>query len=356
MSKAAKLLITLATSEQGKKVIKGILIILLTPIVLALVAFISISDGASKHNNQVIDTVFNNGPLPVNAPVEYVQSILTLQSTFKDIDTAINSLENVQGKFDDTFIKVILFTHYLETEDINVLTTLDIPEYLNIFYNIEFREVENEDDLVEIAFKVPIRSTEESLSRAETFFTTDFSNTRDQLMEIYYVALTGQHKELDKSAPLESLLKDAYDHSESTDFYGGEFSNLFDDEWRNYVTSEFGPRVPITLPDGTTTGNFHYGIDFGKEKGTPIYAPANGEVVLVMYTNSGFGFYSVIDHGGGILTLYAHMSRIHVSLGDKINVGDVIGEVGTTGASTGNHLHLEFIVNRKRVNPRVYLK
>lgn len=359
MSTAAKALITLLKSEKGKKVIKSILFILLTPLILIIFVIVSLGGGMKEHNHHVIDMLFDEETITLSSsvPEDFKNVIYKLSDFFKQIDNHINALDNVQGRFDDTFIKSIILFDILENEDTSSLDNINVDSYIKIFYDEKLEEVEDEEtkELNEVNFIVPIKSTEESLERAEVFFDKDFSSKKEELMEIYHVALTGINKALDEGAPLHTLLEDAYKASEKTPYLGGEFGPLFNESWENYVTSEYGPREPIKLSDGTYTSNFHNGIDFAKPKGTPIYAPTNGTVVLVRYTSSGFGFYAVVDHGGGIFTLYAHMSRIHVEENDILFEGDTIGEVGTTGASTGNHLHFEVIENRARVNPRRYL-
>ncbi len=97
----------------------------------------------------------------------------------------------------------------------------------------------------------------------------------------------------------------------------------------------------------------HYGIDISAEKGTPVYAPAAGVVTKVTYNNSkiGFGLRIEINHGYGISTLYAHLSKIDVNKGDKIKRWEKIGEVGRSGRSTGNHLHYEVAINGKAIDP-----
>lgn len=117
------------------------------------------------------------------------------------------------------------------------------------------------------------------------------------------------------------------------------------------ITSGFGPRVhPIT---GSVRN--HNGIDFGASSGTPIKAGAGGTVVFAGWNSGGFGNLVIIDHGGGLRTLYAHQSSVAVGVGSSVSAGQVVGYVGSTGASTGPHLHWEVWVNGAAVNPMNYL-
>ena len=116
------------------------------------------------------------------------------------------------------------------------------------------------------------------------------------------------------------------------------------------VSSEFGYRVhPIYR-----TRRLHAGIDMGAAAGTPI-ATSNTGVVIFAGRRGGYGNTIIVDHGGGITTLYAHQSRLGASTGQLVDRGDIIGFVGTTGTSTGNHLHFEVRVNGVPTNPRNYL-
>jgi murein DD-endopeptidase MepM/ murein hydrolase activator NlpD len=116
------------------------------------------------------------------------------------------------------------------------------------------------------------------------------------------------------------------------------------------ITSGFGPRVhPIF---GTV--RMHTGIDFGAPAGTPIRAAAAGKV-LGAGDRGGYGNAVIIDHGGTLATLYAHQSRIAVVEGQTVTRGQTIGYVGSTGFSTGPHLHFEVRVNGNPVDPIAYL-
>jgi len=116
------------------------------------------------------------------------------------------------------------------------------------------------------------------------------------------------------------------------------------------VTSGFGYRVhPIF-----GTSRLHTGTDFGGAAGSPIYAADSG-VVVSAGTRGGYGNATVIDHGGGVATLYAHQSRLGVAAGQHVSRGEVIGAVGSTGYSTGPHLHFEVRVNGTPVDPMGYL-
>jgi murein DD-endopeptidase MepM/ murein hydrolase activator NlpD len=116
------------------------------------------------------------------------------------------------------------------------------------------------------------------------------------------------------------------------------------------VTSEFGYRVhPIYR-----SRRLHAGIDIGAPSGTPI-AASNAGVVIFAGTQGGYGRTVIVDHGGGITTLYAHQSKIGAGNGQAVARGDIIGYVGATGTATGNHLHFEVRVNGSPNNPRNYL-
>jgi len=116
------------------------------------------------------------------------------------------------------------------------------------------------------------------------------------------------------------------------------------------LTSGFGYRKdPIS-----GVRKFHNAIDIAAPRGTPVYAYTNGKVVTAGWGNM-TGNYVVVDHGSGLRTKYLHLSSISVSVGQTVTVGQKLGGVGTTGYSTGNHLHFEVTKNGVAVNPLLYL-
>ena len=119
---------------------------------------------------------------------------------------------------------------------------------------------------------------------------------------------------------------------------------------RPVITSTFGYRIHPIYGDR----RLHAGIDMRGTNGTPIYASAPGEVVFAG-TRGGYGNTVIIDHGGGIATLYAHQSKLAVAEGAEVARGQVIGAVGSTGFSTGPHLHFEVRVRGVPVDPLGYL-
>lgn len=113
------------------------------------------------------------------------------------------------------------------------------------------------------------------------------------------------------------------------------------------ITSEFGPRW----------GTNHNGLDIsgGGVYGADIVASDGGTVILAQEDNSGYGKYVIIDHGNGYNTLYGHCSELCVSVGDKVSSGQKIAEVGSTGNSTGPHLHFEIIDGGTKIDPYPFL-
>ncbi len=117
-----------------------------------------------------------------------------------------------------------------------------------------------------------------------------------------------------------------------------------------YVSSHYGYRNIFGYRE------FHTGIDIPAPQGTPIIASNSGVVTTARYASTGYGNRVIVDHGGGYKTLYAHCNSLNVKVGDYVNQGDVIAYVGTTGMSTGNHLHFEIRENDVTVNPYPYIK
>lgn len=107
-------------------------------------------------------------------------------------------------------------------------------------------------------------------------------------------------------------------------------------------------------PFGGSVGNFHGGVDIAAPSGAEIVAVDSGTVAQAEYSG-GFGNMVLIDHGGGLFTLYAHASKLLVTKGQKVAKGETIAKVGSTGWSTGPHLHIEVRVNGERTDPMPYL-
>lgn len=120
---------------------------------------------------------------------------------------------------------------------------------------------------------------------------------------------------------------------------------------RNMISSGFGyRRDPFNRRPA-----MHTGLDFRGKTGTPIFAASKGRVSFVGW-KGGYGKTVEITHGNGLMTRYAHMSRFDAKVGDAVTAGKVIGAIGSTGRSTGPHLHFEVRINGRAVNPRTFLE
>ena len=119
----------------------------------------------------------------------------------------------------------------------------------------------------------------------------------------------------------------------------------------DYISYKYGYR---TISELGYNNKFHYGIDVPAYRGTDIYASKAGKVLIAQY-HASYGNYVLIDHGDGYQTLYAHASKLYVKAGEYVDQGQLIAAVGTTGTSTGNHLHFEVRVNGDKRDPLDYL-
>lgn len=137
--------------------------------------------------------------------------------------------------------------------------------------------------------------------------------------------------------------------SSSTVVYSGNGKFLWPSPVSTRITSGFGKR---NKPNAKAT-SVHRGIDIGVPQGSNVLAAEAGKVVTAGY-NSSYGYYATVNHGGGYVTLYAHNSKLLVSKGDSVTRGQVIAKAGSTGNSTGPHIHFEVMVNGVCQNPTKY--
>ncbi len=152
-------------------------------------------------------------------------------------------------------------------------------------------------------------------------------------------------------AALDALVSKNTSNSQNTAYVGGSFA--WPTPGYKRITSPFGYRT-YTL-HGKKISSYHKGIDIGAPSGAKIIASNGGTVVTSAYNAGGYGNYVIIDHGGGKMTVYGHMSKRGVSVGQSVSKAQQIGLVGSTGRSTGPHLHFEIRINGTAVNPINYL-
>ncbi len=184
----------------------------------------------------------------------------------------------------------------------------------------------------------------EALSAQKYAYIQQLRNDESKWNDVYAYT-TAEEAKID--AELEAYLAELQRKNQSQ-YVGGALGWPLELGAYYYVSSEFGPR--------TLQGSYdnHYGIDLACANGTNIYAANSGKVLKVDLHWS-YGVSVLIDHGGGIATLYAHMSERLVNPGDTVTAGQLIGYVGLTGNTTGYHLHFEVRENGQVVNPRNYL-
>lgn len=361
--KAALLLLG---DEKTRNKMKTIVGIVLSPLLVVVLFLGGFGSASSDHNHAVVRTVFNLTPISDSVPTELKTQLELLQDYFVILNQEILETEAsiTEGILNKTTVRSLFFSTYFNQENLS-LTQETIHKFVDCFVvraEIQSGEEEaggdNEEEsepVIEVVVIQDMNQVYENLrSRLGITLddeTLDFARQTAQIVD--YGATASNEGE---GNSLTVLLQDYIEASRQTKYVGGSLNGPFDFDWRSVVTSEYGPRDPITLPDGPVTSNFHSGIDFGAGLGTPIQALNSGTVIMVRNFEAGLGYFLVVDHGGGVMSVYGHCSRILVSEGDKVKQGQVIAEVGSTGYSTGNHLHLEIWENGITINPRSRLE
>lgn len=173
-------------------------------------------------------------------------------------------------------------------------------------------------------------------------------NNKEQLIKEYQEEIREQEEEIKALEAAVAEEKKKLLESQILKYDGGVFK--FPLATYTRVSSDYGTRDDPILH----IPRFHSGIDFAAPKGTPIYAAYDGRVTAATY-NASMGNYVMIDHGDGLYTVYMHASVLYVKKGDVVVKGETIAGVGTTGRSTGNHLHFSVRLNGQYVSPWSYL-
>lgn len=261
-----------------------------------------------------------------NGQTSYLESLLTAESLSDFLNAAeyINQIQQYdREKLDEykaTIAEIELFEQQLEDEREEL-------ESLKSDVEVEKKQVENviakrQDELASIKSEL-----DEAVDEAE-LIAAEVQAQEEVIAEIIRVTLENG-----------GSLGDAY---------AGTFTWPLPSSSR--VTSDFGPRKS---PTAGASSN-HKGIDIGAPTGSDIVAAAPGKVIISRYSSSA-GYYISIDHGGGLVTVYMHCSKLIAGVGDIVAGGQVIAEVGSTGYSTGPHLHFGVSLNGTYVSPWGYV-
>lgn len=347
MAAAIKAALLALTDENARKKIGWVLVAIFSPVILLIALLCSLASGGAEHNISVVELCFRGGALPADTPVEYREHIQEMRESFSQLDTLIaqaNEMAEGEDSLDATRIKAIFYALYFGADDPESQAS---QAFLDCFVTYEERTttLDAEGNVVEL----------------EEPYTVIVPITDLEIVWSNVIALTGTAISEEQKANADSIYNQIrYGVSTGPEDWipGAEVPYIGADGfcspigvgWESRVTSEFGyRRDPFT---GALSG--HTGMDLAVPTGTPIRAALSGTVTVSQYSSS-YGYYVMIDHGDGLFTLYAHNSRLVAQVGDTVEAGDIVSVSGSTGRSTGPHLHFEVRVNGQRTDPRAYL-
>ncbi len=297
---------------------------------------------------------------------ELMKQISEINGMLNELNTAIEEAEkNYQDQLElfqtrlrtmyinsgETTLDILLqsknITDFLERLELISLVSLQDKKIMEEL-SLAKQEVEYKRQLKEQEKIATQKIAQEKKDQLDTLIASR-SNLEEQIRENKnkISILEKQEKELlEKSKEIGNLIQTL---SRRSKYVEGQM--VWPLQYTTNITSSFGNRLHPILRIYT----MHTGIDIGGKSGESILA-ANDGTVIISGWQSAYGYTVVLDHGGGITTLYAHCSKILVSKGDEVKVGQIIAKVGSTGWSTGPHLHFEVRVNGEPQNPLNYVK
>jgi murein DD-endopeptidase MepM/ murein hydrolase activator NlpD len=342
LAAAVKAAALLKSKEAGRG-ISWIIAAVFSPLILIIIVAAALFSGTAQHNSNAVNLCFNGGYMPSGTPPDFRQNIRSMQESFALLDSALEEISRITegGSVDIVRVKAVYFSLFFGAG-----RPADAGMFADCFVKYEQKEDGEETEMT----AVPIESLAEIYAGLEAAIGRSISvDERNNAAEVYRYVMYGA------DTPVYGAAFDEWIAGlpvSAAPFIGADgFRSPLGEGWRSMVTSEFGYRAdPFTKKrEG------HAGIDLGAASGTPLRAALPGTVSLVRHASAGYGYHVMVDHGGGFLTLYAHCSKILVYEGQEVSAGDVIAKLGSTGRSTGPHLHFEVIVNGEKKNPRSYL-
>ena len=344
IAKAAAIILT---DEKARKAVGWTLVAILSPLILLIAFLCALGSGATEHNITAVELCFYDTiGIPAETPEEYRLCIEAMRASFAQLDIAIAAInENTEEEtsLDDIRVKAIFYALYFGAESHG-----DAQSFADCFVTWEERIrtvlVEGSD---------PPEETEETYSAA-----IPIEDLGTVWQNIAAMGVTPTAEQRSNADSIYNLIRYGAAGGGSgfagsdVPFIGADgFCSPIGENWRNVVTSEFGyRRDPFT---GERKG--HSGMDLAVPTGTSVRAALPGTVTVSTYNQGGYGYYVMIDHGNGLSTLYGHNSQLLARVGQTVEAGDVIALSGSTGRSTGPHLHFEVRINGERTNPRSYL-
>lgn len=333
--------------EDTRKRLGWIVAAICSPLILTLALICSLLSGSAEHNNSAVLLCFHGGTIPDKTPAEYVAYIEDMRRSFTLLDDAIaavNDMVEGDSSLDGIRVKAVFYAIFFGED---APSRRAHKQFVDCFvtYEERTRTVTDEDGT----------ETEESYTVAIPI--ADIAAVYGNLENVLHLEISAEQKS--NADSIYSLVRygiaggtEGWIPGTDVPFIGADgFCSPIGSGWERRVTSEFGNRVdPIT---GKRKG--HGGMDLAVPTGTPIRAALPGTVTVSKYNAGGYGYYVMIDHGNGLATLYGHCSKLLAKVGQTVQAGEIIALSGSTGRSTGPHLHFEARVNGERTNPRAYL-
>jgi len=351
----------LATDKRTWKAVGILLAAILTPFILLVFVICSMLYGTASHNNAAVELTFFGGSIPASMPSDYAEYITEMRSCFSSLDSAIKDVESEMedgDSLDSNRAKAIFYALYFGTDHLR-LRSAAAKEFVECFVTYEecIHPAEDEDveDYVHMR-AIPIDDLPTIYSNVGGYAgrpvtADDSANITEIYLRVVYRNFdVGADMSLEGGNGTHDLIAEMIKDSDVAPSAAG-FDSPISGNWQSMVTSEFGYRKN---PTGAGMEG-HTGIDFGLALGGNVMAAKDGKVLFVRYKQTGYGYHVAIDHGGGLVTLYAHCSEILVTEGQTVSAGDIIAKSGNTGRSTGPHLHFEVIQDGTPQNPRNYL-
>ena len=335
----AKLTAAAMSNEETRRKVGWIVAAILSPLVVTLALFCSLLSGGAEHNRSVVVLSFHGGDLPRQTPAEYAAYIGDMRRSFALLDDAIAAVHDMMegnDSLDEIHVEAVFYALYFGED---APSRRAHRQFVDCFvtYEERMRTVTAEDG----------SESEESYTVAISI--TDMEEVYRNIESVLGLQITDEQKA--NADGVYDLVRYGVAVGSEDWIPSAEVPFIGVDGFCSPIGADWESRVD---PISHRLRN-HTGMDMAAPTGTPIRAALPGTVTVSKYNAGGYGYYVMIDHGSELATLYGHCSSLLVQAGQTVEAGDIIALSGSTGRSTGPHLHFEVHVHGERTDPRKYL-